>query len=65
MRLHGLCLAALLEALEFWTRGDERPYTVMMFAQNLGPVPSMQPLAAGPEWKKYTFPLSAFPGIDQ
>lgn len=62
-RMAPLDLSAV-EALEFWARGDERPYTVMMFAKNLGPVPSMQPLAAGPEWKKYTFPLSAFPGID-
>ncbi len=53
-----------IEALEFWAKGDDRPYTVMVFAKNLGPVPSMQPLAAGPEWKKYTFPLSAFPGVD-
>jgi imidazolonepropionase-like amidohydrolase len=51
-------------ALELWSQGDGRTYTIMLFASSLGPMPSMQSFTAGPEWQKHTIPLSDFPGID-
>ena len=52
-----------VQALEFWMQADG-PVTLMLFATSLGRQPSMKTFEAGPEWKKYTFPLSDFPGID-
>jgi len=52
-----------IQALELWMQGDGA-ITVMLFAANLGQQPSMKTFEAGPEWTKYTFPISDFPGID-
>jgi imidazolonepropionase-like amidohydrolase len=52
-----------VQALEFWMQGDGA-VTVMLFAANLGQQPSMKTFEAGTEWKKYTFPISDFPGVD-
>jgi imidazolonepropionase-like amidohydrolase len=52
-----------VQALEFWMQGDGA-ITVMLFAANLGQQPSMKTFEAGPEWTKYTFPVSDFAGID-
>ncbi len=52
-----------VQALEFWMQGDGA-VTVMLFAASLGQQPSMKTFEAGTEWKKYTFPISDFPGID-
>jgi imidazolonepropionase-like amidohydrolase len=52
-----------LQALEVWMQGDGA-VTIMLFAASLGRTPSTKTVEAGPEWKKYTFPISDFPGID-
>ena len=52
------------KALHFWARGDGRTYHVMVFSENRGRMPLMVDFVAGPEWKEYTFPFTAFDGID-
>jgi imidazolonepropionase-like amidohydrolase len=48
----------------FWARGDGKTYRVMIFAESKGYTPLTQTFVAGAEWKEYTFPFSAFQGID-
>jgi len=36
----------------------------MIFTEGKGYTPLMQDFVAGSEWKQYTFPFSAFNGID-
>lgn len=50
--------------LVFWAKGDGRTYTVMLFATSLGMMPAQVPFVAGPEWKRYAFPLAGFTGAD-
>ena len=50
--------------IRFWTKGDGKTYRVMVFARSKGMMPITQTFVAGPEWKEYSFPLSAFAGID-
>lgn len=52
-----------VKEISFWTQGDGGTYQIMLFATRLGQMPAMQSFVAGPEWKQYTFPLSAF-GVD-
>lgn len=49
--------------IRFWAKGDGRSYTlVVLSAQQNGQQgpPPMVTFTAGPEWKQYTFPFSAF-----
>ena len=50
--------------LRFWARGDGKTYRVFLFAESKGYAPLTQTFVAGPEWKEYVFPFSAFSGID-
>ncbi len=52
-----------LQAVELWMQGDG-PVTIMLFATSLGRNPSMKTVEAGPEWTKYTLPVTDFPGVD-
>lgn len=52
------------KSIGFWARGDGKTYRLMIYTQAGGYVPGIQTFAAGPEWKQYTFPLSAFGGTD-
>jgi len=52
------------KAIRFWARGDGRTYRVMFFTQSGGRIPAQVKFVAGPEWKEYTFPFSAFNGTD-
>ena len=36
----------------------------MLFTQSGGRIPAQQTFTVGPEWKQFTFPLSAFAGTD-
>jgi beta-glucosidase len=49
--------------ISFWAKGDGKPYTILVLTEarsgQNGP-PAMQTFSAGPEWKQYTFPFSAF-----
>ena len=47
--------------IAFWAKGDGATYAIAVQAEsNSGQMPVFQMFAAGPEWKHYSFPLSAF-----
>jgi beta-xylosidase len=47
--------------ISFWAKGDGQAYAVVVQAEsNSGQMPVFQPFVAGPEWKQYSFPISAF-----
>jgi hypothetical protein len=48
------------KAFSFWAKGDGKTYFIMIFAQSLGYMPSIQTFVAGSEWKQYTFPFEKF-----
>jgi hypothetical protein len=52
------------KSIGFWAKGDGKTYTLVVLTEsrsgNSGEMPAMTPFAAGPEWKQYTFPFSAF-----
>jgi len=52
------------KAISFWTKGDGKTYSVMVFSQSRGYQPSMKVFVAGNEWKQYRFEISAFEGAD-
>ncbi len=52
------------KAISFWAKGDEQSFSVMLFAQQRGFAPSMRFFTTGPEWKRYSFSLSDFDGLD-
>ncbi|MES2359108.1 MAG: CIA30 family protein [Gemmatimonadota bacterium] len=52
------------KSLHFWAKGDGHTYHVMLFAKSKGFMPLSVDFVAGPEWKEYAFPFTAFEGID-
>jgi hypothetical protein len=49
------------KTISFWAKGDGKSYALaVMTERNAGQMPAMQIFAAGPEWKQYSFPMSAF-----
>jgi imidazolonepropionase-like amidohydrolase len=50
--------------ISFWTRGDGKTATVMVFSQSRGFMPSIQTFVPGPEWKQVHFDWKDFDGID-
>jgi imidazolonepropionase-like amidohydrolase len=52
------------KTLTFWAKGDGKTYRAMMFTQSGGRMPAQQTFVVGPEWKQFSFPLSAFNGTD-
>ncbi|HEY8309906.1 MAG TPA: CIA30 family protein [Gemmatimonadaceae bacterium] len=52
------------KGLHFWTKGDGRTYHVMVFSKSRGQMPLTVDFVAGADWKEYSFPFSAFEGID-
>jgi len=50
--------------LVFWTKGDGRTYEILLFASSTGMMPIQKQFVAGPEWKRYAFPLIDFVGVD-
>ena len=50
--------------ISFWAKGDSGTYTLLVLTESRsgsnGEPPAMTTFAAGPEWKQYTFPFSAF-----
>jgi beta-glucosidase len=48
----------------FWAKGDGQTYTLVVLTEarsgSSGEMPAMTTFAAGPEWKQYSFPFSAF-----
>lgn len=51
------------QGFSFWTRGDGKPYRVMVFSESKGFQPLTRTFTAGPEWAEVTFTWSDF-GID-
>jgi hypothetical protein len=51
-------------AISFWAKGDGKTYTLVVLTEersgNSGQMPAMTTFVAGPEWKQYSFPFSAF-----
>jgi imidazolonepropionase-like amidohydrolase len=48
------------KALRFWARGDGRAYTVTVYTPSNRENSGRQTFAPSPEWREFTFPLSAF-----
>ncbi|HXY41734.1 MAG TPA: CIA30 family protein, partial [Vicinamibacteria bacterium] len=49
------------KTVSFWAKGDGKSYVVALTSESRqGGMPAMQPFVAGPEWKQYSFPFSAF-----
>ena len=49
--------------ISFWAKGDGKTYTLIVLTAERngnGGMPATTTFAAGPEWKQYTFPFSAF-----
>lgn len=52
------------KSVHFWAKGDGKTYHVLMFSKSKGFTPLMADFTAGADWKEYSFPFSAFGGID-
>lgn len=52
------------QALEFWAKGEGKTCQVLFFASSLGMMPAQKIFTASPEWQRYTFPFTDFPGLD-
>ena len=49
------------KTISFWAKGDGGAYVLAMMTEgNAGGMPAMRIFTAGPEWKQYSFPISAF-----
>jgi len=49
--------------ISFWAKGDGQTYTLMVLTEsqrNSSAEPAMTSFVAGPKWKQYTFPFTAF-----
>ena len=50
--------------ISFWAKGDGKPYTLIVLTESRngqnGEPPAMTSFTAGPDWKQYIFPFSAF-----
>jgi imidazolonepropionase-like amidohydrolase/ABC-type multidrug transport system permease subunit len=52
------------KTISFWAKGDGKTYRVMLFAASAGPIPAWQTFTAGSEWKRYSFRLTSFQGMN-
>ena len=49
------------KTISFWAKGDGKSYVLAMITEsNAGGMPAFQAFVAGPEWKQYSFAMSAF-----
>ena len=52
------------KAISFWAKGDGKTYTLLVLTESRngssGEPPAIATFVAGPEWKQYMFPFSAF-----
>ena len=55
---------SFLKEISFWAKGDGKTYLIMIFSQSRGANPAFRDFVADDKWKRYTFPLSSFSGID-
>ncbi len=52
------------QGITFWARGDGATHMVMLFAQNLGQLPSMTSFAPGEQWQEVRLSFGDFAGLD-
>ncbi len=50
--------------LRFWARGEGGPFRVMIFAENLGFIPSQASFNADGNWREIVLPFTEFPNLD-
>jgi imidazolonepropionase-like amidohydrolase len=50
--------------ISFWAKGDGKECRLMLFARSLGFQPAIKSFVAGAEWKRFTFRISEFGGMD-
>jgi imidazolonepropionase-like amidohydrolase len=50
--------------ISFWAKGDGKECRLMLFARSLGFQPAVKSFVAGAEWKRFTFRISEFAGMD-
>ncbi len=50
--------------LQFWAKGDGKPYRLMFFTTAGGNIPQVATFVAGADWKQYSFPFSTFGDSD-
>jgi len=50
--------------ISFWAKGDGKTCRILLFTESGGRMPSQQTFDAGPEWKRVSFPFTAFSGTD-
>jgi imidazolonepropionase-like amidohydrolase len=50
--------------ISFWAKGDSKECRIMLFARSLGFQPAIKSFVAGGEWKRFTFRISEFGGMD-
>jgi hypothetical protein len=50
--------------IHFWAKGDGKTYRVLIFVESKGFAPLTQTFVAGPDWKEYVFPFTAFSVAD-
>ncbi len=50
--------------ISFWARGDGKSCRLMLFAKSAGFQPAVKSFVAGAEWKRFTFRISEFGGMD-
>jgi len=43
------------KSISFWAKGEDKKYSILVFAQSLGFQPAKQSFTAGPEWTEYVF----------
>jgi hypothetical protein len=49
------------KTVRFWAKGDGKTYLVALTTESRqNQMPATQPFVAGPEWREYSFPISAF-----
>jgi imidazolonepropionase-like amidohydrolase len=52
------------EGIGFWLRGDGAPISIMLFAQSLGQMPSLQIIPTTTEWTWHLLSFGDFAGVD-
>ncbi len=50
--------------ITFWAKGDGKAARLMVMAKSLGMMPAQRDFTPTAEWKQFTFPFSAFNGIN-
>jgi beta-glucosidase len=49
------------KTISFWAKGDGKPCTIALSTESRqGQMPAMHVFVPGPEWKQFSFPISAF-----